>query len=78
MALAETRTCLLGDVLVEIRQGVGTEWAHYPVLGATRGGLALAREPAGKNPERYKPVQRGSVFYSPMRILIVNCHGRRR
>lgn len=70
LAHAKTRTCLLGNVLDEIRQGAGAEWAHYPVLGATRSGLALAREPVGKNPERYKPVERGSVFYNPMRILI--------
>ncbi|MBL8435242.1 MAG: restriction endonuclease subunit S [Zoogloea sp.] len=66
----ETQTRSLGDVLDEVRAGVGTGWAEFPVLGATRGGLALAKEPVGKNPERYKPVQRGSVFYNPMRILI--------
>lgn len=66
----ETQTCSLGDVLDEVRAGVGASWPDFPVLGATRGGLALAREAVGKNPERYKPVQRGSVFYNPMRILI--------
>ena len=66
----ETQTFSLGDVLDEVRAGVGTGWAEFPVLGATRGGLALAKEPVGKNPERYKPVQQGSVFYNPMRILI--------
>jgi type I restriction enzyme S subunit len=61
---------LLGDVLEEIKHGIGSEWAGYPVLGATREGLAPAKEPVGKNPERYKPVSRGTVFYNPMRILI--------
>lgn len=61
---------LLGDVLDEVKRGVGADWAEYPVLGATRAGLALAREPVGKNPERYKPVLPGTVFYNPMRILI--------
>ncbi len=38
--------------------------------GATRAGLALAKDPVGKVPERYKPVFSGTVFYNPMRILI--------
>ena len=66
----DTETHLLGDVLDEVKRGVGASWADFPVLGATRKGLALAREPVGKNPERYKPVVTGSVFYNPMRILI--------
>jgi type I restriction enzyme S subunit len=61
---------LLGDVLIEIKSGIGSDWARYPVLGATRGGLAPAKERPGKNPERYKPVFHGSIFYNPMRILI--------
>jgi type I restriction enzyme S subunit len=60
----------LGDVLVEMKQGVGQSWAEFPVLGATRDGLAPAKESVGKHPERYKPVGVGSVFYNPMRILI--------
>lgn len=60
----------LGDVLDEVKQGIGTNWADYPVLGATRNGLAPAKEPPGKKPERYKPVFSGTVFYNPMRILI--------
>ena len=60
----------LGEVLEETRQGIGKNWAEYPVLGATRDGLAPAKEPPGKKPERYKPVFPGTVFYNPMRILI--------
>lgn len=60
----------LGEVLEEIKQGIGAKWGQFPVLGATRAGLALAKEPVGKHPERYKPVVHGSVFYNPMRILI--------
>lgn len=66
----DTKTHLLGDVLDEVKRGVGASWADYPVLGATRNGLAPAREPVGKSPERYKPVFNGTVFYNPMRILI--------
>lgn len=66
----DTETHPLGDVLEEVKRGVGASWADYPVLGATRSGLAPAREPVGKNPERYKPVFTGTVFYNPMRILI--------
>jgi type I restriction enzyme S subunit len=65
--IIETR---LGEVLEEIKKGIGETWADYPVLGATRGGLAPAKEPPGKQPQRYKPVFCGTVFYNPMRILI--------
>ncbi|WP_415880164.1 restriction endonuclease subunit S [Methylomonas sp. TEB] len=62
--------CPLGDVLDEVKKGIGECWADYPVLGATRDGLAPAKEPPGKQPQRYKPVFSGTVFYNPMRILI--------
>jgi len=61
---------LLGDVLTEIKSGIGKDWAKYPVLGATREGVAPAKERPGKTPERYKPVFPGTIFYNPMRILI--------
>ena len=70
VAHADTETHLLGDVLDEVKRGIGAGWADYRVLGATRAGLAAAKEPVGKNPERYKPVRVGTVFYNPMRILI--------
>ena len=60
----------LADVLTEVKHGIGSSWASYPVYGATRAGLALAKEPPGKTPQRYKPVRPGTVFYNPMRILI--------
>jgi len=66
----ETDSNKLGDVLDEVKKGIGKTWAEYPVLGATRAGLALAKEPVGKSPERYKPVMCGTVFYNPMRIMI--------
>lgn len=65
-----TQRRLLGDCLVEIRNGIGTQWAQYPVLGATRTGLAPAKEGVGKAPERYKLVDHETVFYNPMRILL--------
>jgi type I restriction enzyme S subunit len=40
------------------------------VLGATRDGLAPAKEAVGKAPERYKLVDPVTVFYNPMRILL--------
>lgn len=70
LAHPDTETHSLGGVLNEVKQGVGARWADFPVLGATRDGLAPAKEPVGKHPERYKPVQVGTVFYNPMRILI--------
>lgn len=60
----------LGDVLNEVKQGIGPAWAEYPVLGATRDGLAPAKEAPGKHPTKYKPAFPGTVFYNPMRILI--------
>ncbi|MBS0170644.1 MAG: hypothetical protein JSR62_09850 [Nitrospira sp.] len=60
----------LGDVLNEVKQGIGLAWAEYPVLGATRDGLAPAKEAPGKHPTKYKPAFPGTVFYNPMRILI--------
>lgn len=70
LAHPDTEPHSLGDVLLEVKQGIGSRWAEFPVLGATRDGLAPAKEPVGKNPERYKPVTVGTVFYNPMRILI--------
>lgn len=70
LAHPDTEPRSLGDVLLEVKQGIGSRWADFPVLGATRDGLAPAKEPVGKNPERYKPVTVGTVFYNPMRILI--------
>ncbi|MDR0250919.1 MAG: hypothetical protein LBI35_06395 [Burkholderiales bacterium] len=60
----------LGDVLTEVKCGIGASWVDYPVLGATRNGLAPAKEPPGKHAPKYKPVFPGTVFYNPMRILI--------
>lgn len=51
-----TTHVLLGEVLTEIKSGIGSDWSKYPVHGATRVGLAPAKERPGKNPERYKPV----------------------
>jgi type I restriction enzyme S subunit len=66
----DTGSANLGNVLEEVKKGIGAKWADYPVLGATRKGLALAKDPVGKAPERYKPVFCGTVFYNPMRIMI--------
>jgi type I restriction enzyme S subunit len=60
----------LGEVLVEVKKGIGKNWSDYPVLGATRDGLAPAREQPGKQAPKYKPAFPGTVFYNPMRILI--------
>lgn len=60
----------LVDVLVEVKNGIGANWADYPVLGATREGLAPAKDPPGKHAPKYKPALPGTVFYNPMRILI--------
>jgi type I restriction enzyme S subunit len=57
-------------VLKEVKAGIGENWSKYPVLGATRKGLAPAKEPPGKNPQKYKPAFQETVFYNPMRILI--------
>lgn len=61
----------LGDCLEEVARGVGSSWARYRVVGATRAGIAPAKEPVGKNPERYKLVEPGTIF------LLVEVAGRR-
>jgi type I restriction enzyme, S subunit len=66
---ATTNACI-ADCLQEVTQGIGSKWNEYPVLGATRAGLAPAKESVGKAPERYKPVGVGTIFYNPMRILL--------
>jgi type I restriction enzyme, S subunit len=65
-----TDTHHLGEVLTEVKQGIGKNWQKHAVLGATREGLAPAKEPPGKHAVKYKPVSAGTVFYNPMRILI--------
>lgn len=60
----------LGEILIEVSNGVGERWQDYPVIGATREGLASAKEKVGKTPGRYKVVDHGTVFYNPMRIMI--------
>jgi len=54
----------------EVKNGVGSDWKKYRLIGATRGGIAPAKESVGKKPERYKLVDAGTIFYNPMRILI--------
>ena len=64
------RRVRLSDCLTEVNEGVGPSWKNYRVLGATRDGLAPAKEAVGKSPERYKLAEPGTIFYNPMRILI--------
>lgn len=66
----QTTVSPLGDVLDEVKVGIGEDWRKYPVLGATREGLAPAKESPGKQAKKYKPARPGTVFYNPMRILI--------
>lgn len=66
----KTKQVSLGECLEEVKKGIGDTWAQYRLLGATRGGIAPAKEGVGKNPERYKLVDELTVFYNPMRILL--------
>jgi type I restriction enzyme S subunit len=68
--IGKLKKYLLSECLSEIKTGVGSDWIKYPVLGATRSGLAPAKDPVGKKPERYKLVDHETVFYNPMRILL--------
>jgi len=68
--LPRLRRFRLGEILTEVSRGVGDDWPAYRLLGATRQGLALAKEGVGKDPGRYKLVEPGTIFYNPMRILI--------
>ena len=67
---AETTHQPIREVMREVTKGIGEAWRNQPVLGATRAGLAPAKEGVGKHPGRYKPVTPGTVFYNPMRILL--------
>lgn len=67
---AGRQTLRIPDCLQEVTAGIGERWSEFPVLGATRSGLAPAKEAVGKHPGRYKPVTPGTVFYNPMRILL--------
>jgi type I restriction enzyme S subunit len=60
----------LEKCLVEISNGVGPDWSKHRLVGATRAGLAPAKEAIGKRPERYKLAEHGTIFYNPMRILL--------
>lgn len=60
----------LSSALTEVSRGVGASWGEYDLLGATRAGIAPAKEGVGKTPERYKRVEAATVFYNPMRILL--------
>lgn len=64
------RQVRLAEVLLHQSQGIGSDWAGFPVYGATRSGIAHAKEKVGKNGERYKSVLPTTVFYNPMRILL--------
>lgn len=67
---SRVRNLRADECLEEVSRGVGPDWKGKPLYGATRSGIAVAKERVGKNPERYKPVEPGSVFYNPMRILL--------
>ena len=67
---ASIRRVRLSECLEEIARGVGPEWRKYRVIGATRSGIAPAKESVGQTPERYKLVEPGTIFYNPMRILL--------
>jgi type I restriction enzyme S subunit len=70
LQVGQKHTYPLSECLTEIKKGIGADWAKYPVLGATREGLAPAKEAVGQAPERYKLVDPVTVFYNPMRILL--------
>jgi type I restriction enzyme, S subunit len=70
LRVGPTRKHSLSDCLMEIKRGIGATWKMYPVLGATREGVAAAKEGVGKSPDRYKLVDPVTVFYNPMRILL--------
>ena len=67
---SRTRKLKLIDCLEEIKDRVGEDWDRFPMYGATTNGLAPAKDPVGKNPQRYKLLKPGTVFYNPMRIMI--------
>lgn len=67
---ANVQRVTLSRCLKEVASGVGPRWRDYRVVGATRAGIAPAKENVGKKPEHYKLVEVGTIFYNPMRILL--------
>ena len=60
----------LGDHLIERKKGVGDQWKSLRLIGVTRSGIDLPKDPIGKTPGRYKLVCPGTIVYNPMRILL--------
>lgn len=60
----------LGDHLIERKKGVGDQWKAFRLIGVTRSGIDLPKDPIGKSPGRYKLVRPGTIVYNPMRILL--------
>lgn len=69
-AVSRLRLIRPDECLDEVCKGIGPAWKGRPLYGASRSGLTPAKEAIGKNPERYKAVEPGTVFYNPMRILL--------
>ncbi len=70
LACSDLQTVRVCDCTTEVTTGVGEHWADYRLVGATRAGIAPAKEGVGRHPERYKLVGEGAIFYNPMRILL--------
>lgn len=70
LADASVREIHLEQVLTEVTRGIGEKWADFPLLGVSRSGISQPKQGLGKSPERYKPVEIGTIFYNPMRILL--------
>ena len=58
-----TRT--MGACADEVKEGVGESWSEYSVLGATRDGLAPAKEERGKEPGAIQASYAGHDLLQP-------------
>src|ERR1035437_165210 len=52
----------LRDVLTEIKSGIGSDWAKYPVLGATRGDWPPRKNPRARIRSDTSPYFREPYF----------------
>lgn len=58
----------LKDLLDELKDTVGDEWESYPLYGVSPNGIVLSKSKIGGNPEKYKVVESGTIYFRPWGI----------
>ena len=58
----------LKNLLAESKATVGDEWNSYPLYGVSPHGAVLSKSKIGNNPEKYKVVEGGTIYFRPWGI----------